>query len=101
MGVGSCWCWRGWVGRCTDCERYVGCTALIGKVADPRRLTALGCKVIATASKESKRRICIEKGGADHAIDYTTKDWQKEVMEITGGKGVDVVYDPVVSLDDV
>jgi NADPH:quinone reductase-like Zn-dependent oxidoreductase len=59
--------------------------------------TALGCKVIATASKESKRQICIEKGGADHAIDYSAKDWQKQVMQITEGKGVNVVYDPVVS----
>lgn len=53
--------------------------------------------MIATASRESKRQICIQRGGADHAIDYTAKDWQKQVMQITGGKGVDVVYDPVVS----
>jgi NADPH2:quinone reductase len=59
-------------------------------------MLALGCKVIATASKESKRQVCIERGGADHAIDYSAKDWQKKVLEITGGKGVDVVYDPVV-----
>ena len=28
-------------------------------------------------------------------VDYTQEGWQKEVMRITGGKGVDVVYDPV------
>jgi NADPH2:quinone reductase len=67
----------------------------VANACDP---LALGCKVIATASKESKRQICIQKGGADYAIDYSAKDWQKEVMKITGGKGVDVVYDPVVSL---
>jgi NADPH-dependent curcumin reductase CurA len=38
--------------------------------------SALGCKVIATASTEDKRRICKEKGGADHTIDYTKAGWQ-------------------------
>jgi NADPH2:quinone reductase len=28
-------------------------------------------------------------------VDYTKPNWQKEVMQITGGKGVDVIYDPV------
>jgi len=55
----------------------------------------LGCKVIATASSDEKRRICKEKGRADEAVDYTKEGWQKEVVRITGGKGVDVVYDPV------
>ena len=34
-------------------------------------------------------------GGADYAIDYTKSGWQKEVLKITGGRGVDVAYDPV------
>ena len=34
-------------------------------------------------------------GGADYAIDYTKVGWQKEVLKITGGRGVDVAYDPV------
>ena len=34
-------------------------------------------------------------GGADVVVDYTTDGWQKYVMHITGGRGVDVVYDPV------
>jgi NADPH2:quinone reductase len=34
-------------------------------------------------------------GGADFAVDYTKDGWQKEVLKITGGRGVDVVYDPV------
>lgn len=58
-------------------------------------LVALGCKVIGTASTPEKRQICIDRGGADHAIDYTQPNWQKEVMSITGGAGVDIVYDPV------
>jgi threonine dehydrogenase-like Zn-dependent dehydrogenase len=34
-------------------------------------------------------------GGADYTINYTKKGWQDEVKKLTGGKGVDVVYDPV------
>jgi NADPH2:quinone reductase len=28
-------------------------------------------------------------------VDYTKPGWQKTVLELTGGKGVDVIYDPV------
>lgn len=55
----------------------------------------LGCKVIATAGSAEKRQICIDKGGADFAVDYGKDGWQKEVMKITGGHGCDVIYDPV------
>jgi NADPH2:quinone reductase len=34
-------------------------------------------------------------GGADFVVDYTQDGWQKEVLKITGGRGVDVVFDPV------
>lgn len=34
-------------------------------------------------------------GGADVVVDYTDDGWQKYVMHITGGRGVDVIYDPV------
>ncbi|CED84007.1 Zinc-binding oxidoreductase [Phaffia rhodozyma] len=56
---------------------------------------SLGCKVIATASSADKLEICKKHGGADFGIDYSKDSWQKEVLEITGGKGVDVVFDPV------
>jgi NADPH:quinone reductase-like Zn-dependent oxidoreductase len=56
---------------------------------------ALGANVIAAAGSQAKLDICKKYGGADYCIDYTKKDWQKEVLKITGGKGVDVVYDPV------
>ena len=52
--------------------------------------TALGAHVIATAGSPAKLEICKQKGGADHVLDYTQKDWQKKVMELTNGKGVDV-----------
>ena len=55
---------------------------------------ALGAHVIACASP-SKLDVARTMGGADFAVDYTKDGWQKEVLKITGGRGVDVVYDPV------
>jgi threonine dehydrogenase-like Zn-dependent dehydrogenase len=51
--------------------------------------------VIAAAGSQAKLRICKEYGGADYCVDYTKKDWQKEVVKITGGMLVDVIFDPV------
>ncbi|KAH8926461.1 NAD(P)-binding protein [Atractiella rhizophila] len=56
---------------------------------------ALGARVIATASTQEKLDVCKREGGADFVINYTEKDWQKKVLEITKGKGADVIYDPV------
>lgn len=55
---------------------------------------ALGAHVIACASP-SKLDVARTMGGADFVVDYTQGGWQKEVLKITGGRGVDVVYDPV------
>ena len=52
-----------------------------------------GAKVIATASTEAKRAACLEEG-ADFAIDYRN-GFTDEVKKLTGGKGVDIVYDPI------
>jgi NADPH2:quinone reductase len=52
-----------------------------------------GAEVIATATGEAKRAVCLEEG-ADHAIEYQG-GFRDRVMELTGGYGVDIVYDPV------
>ena len=52
-----------------------------------------GARVIATASTEAKRAACLEEG-ADHVLDYT-KGFIDEVKQLTGGRGVDIVYDPI------
>jgi NADPH:quinone reductase len=54
---------------------------------------AFGAKVIATAGSEEKRKACLAEG-ADHAIDYRS-GFVDQVKEITGGYGVDIVYDPI------
>ena len=51
--------------------------------------------MIAAAGSQAKLHICKEYGGADYCVDYTKKDWQKLVVKITGGKLVDVIFDPV------
>ena len=55
---------------------------------------ALGARVIAAASSADKLALCRE-AGADETIDYTTEDLRRRVDELTGGRGADVVYDPV------
>lgn len=55
---------------------------------------AMGAKVIAAASTDDKLAFCKESG-ADELINYSTEDMRARVKEITGGKGVDVIYDPV------
>ena len=52
-----------------------------------------GAEVIATASTDEKRAVCLEEG-ADHAIGYQG-GFRDRVMELTRGRGVDIVYDPV------
>jgi NADPH2:quinone reductase len=65
----------------------VGLTAVeIGKV--------MGAKVIACAGSPEKLEIA-RQYGADHLIDYSREDIRERVKAITGGRGADVVYDPV------
>lgn len=54
----------------------------------------MGAKVIAAASTDEKLELCKEYG-ADDTINYTTEDLKAKIKVLTGGKGVDVVYDPV------
>ncbi len=55
---------------------------------------AMGATVIAAASSDEKLAL-VRSLGADHVINYTTQDLRERIKQITGGKGVDVVYDPV------
>jgi len=55
---------------------------------------AMGAKVIAAASSEEKLAFCKELG-ADDGIDYEKSDLRQRILDLTRGKGADVVYDPV------
>ncbi len=54
----------------------------------------LGLKLIGTAGSDEKCKLALANGAA-HAINYSTEDFLVRVKEITGGKGVKVVYDSV------
>ncbi len=55
---------------------------------------ALGYNLIGTAGSDAKCQLALANG-ASHAINYNTEDFLARVKEITGGKGVKVVYDSV------
>lgn len=54
----------------------------------------IGARVIGTVSTEEKAKLG-RQAGADEMILYTTSDFEAETKRITGGKGIDVVYDSV------
>ncbi len=54
----------------------------------------MGATVIAAASSPAKLAVCRERGAA-MTIDYEREDLKSAVRELTGGRGADVVYDPV------
>ncbi len=54
----------------------------------------LGARVIAAASSAEKLSVCRDRG-ADEGIDYSREDLKARTKELTGGKGVDVIYDCV------
>ena len=65
----------------------VGLAAVeIGKV--------MGATVIATASTPEKLALA-ERYGADHLINYSAVEFRQQVKDLTGGRGADVIFDPV------
>ncbi|HSD16628.1 MAG TPA: NADPH:quinone oxidoreductase family protein [Thermomonas sp.] len=54
----------------------------------------MGLRVIAAASSEAKREAARSRG-ADEVLDYTAEDIRDQLKALTGGRGVDIVYDPV------
>lgn len=60
---------------------------------------AFGATVVATAG--TKRKLEVAKAfGADHVVDYRDEKWPELVKKLTpGGRGVDIVYDPVGMVD--
>jgi NADPH2:quinone reductase len=54
----------------------------------------MGARVIACASSDDKLAFT-RKHGADDAINYASEDIKESLRRVTGGKGADVIYDPV------
>jgi len=55
---------------------------------------AMGAVVIACAGGADKLEAA-RRAGADHLIDYRAEDLRTKVLELTDGRGADVIYDPV------
>jgi NADPH2:quinone reductase len=55
---------------------------------------AMGARVIAAASSKAKLELA-QQHGADTLLDYASEDLRQRLMELTDGKGADVVLDPV------
>lgn len=55
---------------------------------------AMGARVIAAASSAEKLAVA-KAAGADETIDYSQASLKEEIKRLTGGQGVDVIYDPV------
>jgi len=74
----------------SSCSSAAGGTGLIAT----QWAKALGATVIGTAGGPEK--VALAKAhGCDHVIDYKAEDFAPKARELTGGKGVDVVYDGV------
>lgn len=57
------------------------------------QLAKAGAQVIAAARGEHKLALAARKLGADEVVDYSLPDWTDRVLQATGGRGVDVVFD--------
>jgi NADPH:quinone reductase len=55
---------------------------------------ALGANIIATAGSQEKLEFS-RRQGAHHVINYTDGSWVDQVKQLTGGRGANVIYDPV------
>lgn len=71
----------------------LGAAGAIG-IASVELGKAMGAKVIACASSDEKLEYCRSKG-ADETINYESEDLKIRIKELTNGKGVDVILDPV------
>ena len=74
----------------------MGASGNLGSMGIQIAKHVVGAKVICTAGGRARADAGLELG-ADHAIDYASQDLHAEVMRITGGKGVDVLYDNIAN----
>jgi len=74
----------------------MGASGNLGSVGIQIAKNVIGARVICTAGGRARADSGLELG-ADHAIDYATQDLEAEVMRITGGQGVQVLYDNIAN----
>jgi NADPH:quinone reductase len=74
----------------------MGAGGNLGSIGIQIARNVIGANVIAAAGSEERVKIGLALG-ADHGVNYNTTDLQAEVMTLTGGKGVDVLYDNIAN----
>jgi NADPH:quinone reductase len=76
----------------------MGAGGNLGTIGIQIAKNVIGARVIATAGSDARVALGI-KLGADHGINYNTHNLRDEIMKITGGKGIDVLYDNIANPD--
>jgi NADPH2:quinone reductase len=90
----------GWIGLTWRAGLKPGETLLVLGAAGGVGLSAvelgkaLGARVIAAAGSADKLAVCAAHG-ADDLVNYRREDLRERVLALTGGRGADVIYDPV------
>jgi NADPH:quinone reductase-like Zn-dependent oxidoreductase len=74
----------------------MGAGGNLGTIGIQIAKNVIGAHVIAAAGSDDRATLG-KKLGADHGINYTKQNILDEVMRITGGKGVDVLYDNIAN----
>ena len=74
----------------------MGAGGNLGTIGIQIAKNVIGARVIAAAGSDARVALG-EELGADHGVNYATQNIFDEVMEITGGKGVDVLYDNIAN----
>jgi NADPH:quinone reductase-like Zn-dependent oxidoreductase len=68
----------------------------LGSIGIQIAKNVIGAKVIAAAGSDERVRTGLELG-ADHGVNYNSHNIRDEVLKLTGGKGVDVLYDNIAN----
>jgi NADPH:quinone reductase-like Zn-dependent oxidoreductase len=74
----------------------MGAGGNLGSIGIQIAKNVIGAKVIAAAGSDDRVQTGLALG-ADHAVNYNTHDLAAEVMKLTGGKGVNVLYDNIAN----
>lgn len=74
----------------------MGASGNLGSIGIQIAKNVIGAKVIATAGSDDRVKIGVDLG-ADYGINYNTQDLKSEVLKITNGKGVNVLYDNIAN----
>ena len=82
--------------RAGETVLIMGAGGNLGTVGIQIAKHVVGATVIAAAGSHERVRMGLDLG-ADHGVDYHARDLHEAVMEITGGRGVDVLYDNIAN----